>query len=53
MVQQLLVSVIVTEVSTSLVLSDVQNFVVIMLANHLAYRNTFLMKNDLTVTKDH
>jgi hypothetical protein len=45
------VSAIVTDASASLSLSDVQNFVVIMPANHPAYRNTFLIKNDLT--KDH
>ena len=42
-----------TDVSALLALSDEQNVVVMMPANHLAYRNTFLMKNDLTVTKYH
>jgi len=47
------VSAVVTGVSASLTFSDVQNVVVIMPANHLAYRNTFLMKNDLTIKKDY
>jgi len=47
------VSAVVTDVSASLVFSPLQNVVVIMPANHLAYGNTFLMKNDLTIKKDY
>jgi hypothetical protein len=47
------VSAVVTDISASLAFSYVQNVVVIMPANRLAYGNTFLMKNDLTIKKDY